>query len=679
MRFELLSLVLALSRIVAAQFPPFAHYDHVLTSPINPAITISYRTPDPGTCTTIYDTQQQYTGYISLPPFSVPALQQNYSINTFFWFIEARRNPQTAPLTVWLNGGPGSSSMIGLFTENGPCEVVQLADGSYGTQARMWGWDRSSNMLFIDQPVQTGFSYDVLKNASRDLFRSKFIEPPALLPEGMPPWAFLNGTFSSQEAYAMPNTTELAASAVWHFLQGFLAAFPQYNPGLLPNSSTTLPTGINLFTESYGGIYGPAFATLFEEQNALRLNGTIDANATLDIRLTSVGILNGLVDYKLQLPFYPKFANNNTYGIQAIDLTTSLNALSDFHSTGGCQDMISQCRTLMQWADPEGNGDVRYVNNACSTAQSKCLATENVYGPSGRSYYDIRQMDPSPFPSSAYIEYLNTEAVQKSIGVPVNYTDSSDAIYSAFASTGDILRATQLADVATLLDMGIRVSFLYGDADYIANWMGGEAVSLAVASILPAYVDHFPASGYADIVVNKSYVGGVVRQYGNLSFARIYDSGHLIPAYQPETAFTVFTRIVQGTALATGEMVNLSTYHTSGPAVSGKSNKAGQSQKPVCWIRAIGMTCSSLQAEALKAGKGVVHAGVWYASEGDYERPSTSVRAGKPGSVISTSSTATATGVYVATGTPTSSGGRGKSRSEWGTVLLLAGVLAGLA
>jgi carboxypeptidase C (cathepsin A) len=47
--------------------------------------------------------------------------------------------------------------MIGMFNENGPCEVIEMADGSYGTQARMWGWDRSSNVLFIDQPAQVCF------------------------------------------------------------------------------------------------------------------------------------------------------------------------------------------------------------------------------------------------------------------------------------------------------------------------------------------------------------------------------------------------------------------------------------------------------------------------------------------------------------------------------------------
>jgi hypothetical protein len=169
MQYSIITTLLAAPLLALAQFPPPVEFSNILRSPINENITIAYKTPPAGTCTTAFSTQKQFTGYIGmlhdakiqllltqpgLPPFTLQPIQQNYSINTFFWFTEARQNPETAPLTIWINGGPGSSSLIGMFAENGPCEVIQMPDGSYGTQARMWGWDRSSNILFIDQPAQ---------------------------------------------------------------------------------------------------------------------------------------------------------------------------------------------------------------------------------------------------------------------------------------------------------------------------------------------------------------------------------------------------------------------------------------------------------------------------------------------------------------------------------------------
>ncbi|KAF2276669.1 carboxypeptidase S1 [Westerdykella ornata] len=641
-----------------AQYPPPVTYDTVLKSPINPNITISFKTPDNGTCVTAFPYQKQYTGYVNLPPYTLTPYQQNYSINTFFWFIESRESPETAPLTIWLNGGPGSSSMYGLFAESGPCEVVQLPDGSYGTQARLWGWDRSSNVLFIDQPTQTGFSYDDLVNASVSLIDNERYEPPKPLPKGMSPFMFLNGTFASDREGQTQNTSTIAASASWHFLQGFLSTFPQYNPGVHPNNTVIKAAGIHLFAESYGGMYGPAFADFFETQNAKRARGEI-SNSTLEIQLASLGIINGMLDTLIQAPWWPKFAYENTYEIRAIDQTTELNILSDFRRSGGCNELVERCRGSMATLDPLGEGDEKDTNELCSKALQACRSLLAAALAPGRSPYDIRNEGVELFPGG-FLEYLNTADVQKSIGAKVNFTADSESVLNAFIKTGDEIRGTQLTSLSKLLDKGIRVAFIYGDADVICNWKGGEAVSIELARLLPEYGPKFPAAGYADIVVNSSYVGGQVRQFGNLSFARIYDAGHTVPEYQPETAFTVFTRILKGTDIGMGKDIDLSEFETKGPSDSKHKNKVPELQKHTCWIRNFAQTCNQDDVSAMSESKGVVKYGVFYADEKDYTPLSTSVLAGKPGSPPTatptqaqmSTSTVPLTGVYTASETP---------------------------
>ena len=170
----------------------------------------------------------QYSGYLTV----------GTGMNMWFWFFESRNSPTTAPLAMWLNGGPGCSSMIGLFQENGPC---QFYNGASTPSLNPYSFNEYANMLYVDQPIGTGFSY---------------------------------GTDDA-------TGTVTAAPYVWTLLQAFYAQFPQYES-----------RQFGLWTESYGGHYGPEFAEYFETQNAAIAAGTITGN---NIDLVALGINNGFV------------------------------------------------------------------------------------------------------------------------------------------------------------------------------------------------------------------------------------------------------------------------------------------------------------------------------------------------------------------------------------------------
>lgn len=87
---------------------------------------------------------ESYAGYITVDP--------KYDSNMFFWYFPGPN--RDAPVVVWLQGGPGSSSMYGLFYENGP-----LMLSGKKVKARVESWSRVSNIIFIDNPVGTGFSF----------------------------------------------------------------------------------------------------------------------------------------------------------------------------------------------------------------------------------------------------------------------------------------------------------------------------------------------------------------------------------------------------------------------------------------------------------------------------------------------------------------------------------------
>lgn len=329
------------------------------------------------------------------------------------------------------------------------------------------------------------------------------------------------------------DTTDLAAVAAWEVLQGFFDALPQLDSKL---SSRVF----NLATESYGGHYGPAFFNYFQQQNNLVRNGT---KKGVPLEMNSLTIINGIIDEYIQAPYYPKFAVNNTYGIVAYNQTVYDYATFATNFPGGCLAQIELCYYT--------NQSTLVGQAVCSEAASMCR--DNVESPyyyyGQRGVYDIRHPFDDPTPPTYFIDYLNQPSVQAALGVETNYTmDANTEIYYAFQQTGDFIYMNFIDDLEMILNSSVRVSLIYGDADYICNWFGGEAVSLAVNY---TNSDKFRAAGYVPMTVDGVEYGET-REYGNFSFTRVYEAGHEVPYYQPIAALALFNRTINGFDSASG-------------------------------------------------------------------------------------------------------------------------------
>jgi len=89
-----------------------------------------------------------YSGYITVNT-------TNFS-NMFFWFFPAQNGDTSAPVLLWLQGGPGAASMYGLFSENGPFSVA--TDGQTLIPRKIT-WNDKYALLYIDNPVGAGWSF----------------------------------------------------------------------------------------------------------------------------------------------------------------------------------------------------------------------------------------------------------------------------------------------------------------------------------------------------------------------------------------------------------------------------------------------------------------------------------------------------------------------------------------
>ena len=124
-------------QVLPRQLPAEPQGVKTITSP-NGA-TISYKEPGKeGVCETTPGVNS-YSGFVNL----------GEDIHSFFYFFESRRDPANDPLTLWLNGGPGSDSLIGLFQGMLPMQIISNVNS-----CRAWTMQRDGRSGHRVEPVR---------------------------------------------------------------------------------------------------------------------------------------------------------------------------------------------------------------------------------------------------------------------------------------------------------------------------------------------------------------------------------------------------------------------------------------------------------------------------------------------------------------------------------------------
>ena len=139
------------------------------------------------------------------------------------------------------------------------------------------------------------------------------------------------------------------------------------------------------------------------------------------------------------------------------------------------------------------------------------------------------------------------------------------------------------------------------------QWVGGEQYS---KNIPWPHRDDFNRAGYAPLVLSPPYTqeAGLTRQHGNLSFSRVFQSGHDVAAYQPHIAWEIFNRAMTNKDVASGKIdVRDKDVTTSGPGSSFNiRDTLPEAPRVNCNIYDILSSCTNEQYEALLNGTAVI-------------------------------------------------------------------------
>jgi len=442
-------------------------------------------------------------------------------------------DPNT-PLVIWLNGGPGCSSMDGLFLENGPFRLVHDDGNGWTIDANPHSWHTiPAWVLYIDQPVGTGLAY------------------------------------TTKNSYAK-NDAEVNAD--FHFfLTEFLTLFGEVflsgGDAADGDGSAVLNRKLYFSGESHAGHYIPSMMGYILKRND---DGANPPDVVIPISGAAIG--NGWVDPKNQYA-----AATAAYGSGLIDLAQK----------AAFDEREVECQRKMD----EGN----LAASVCFRLLDDIVAqSHGQKSPFRVSQYDVTKWEEKNAPRTFPPGHRDVESYlggwdRSDPKMGVDYRTVLEAIHATDATAAgqryeectdppfDALRHQDglgvVEDVIHALDHPTAPTMLFynGMNDLICNHAGNER-----------FLDVMPWRHAQEWTLSERFVwngpkrlgktsppGGYVKQYENLIFLKVPDSGHMVPMDQPEISLEMMRVLALG-----------GSFQNSGQQIERSDPRAGGTCEP---------------------------------------------------------------------------------------------------
>jgi len=400
-----------------------------------------------------------------------------------YWFVTSTNNPKSDPVAIWMNGGPGCSSLGGALIELGPYTFTGQVHNDSGVPELMNNlnaWTTVSSVLFLEQPAGVGFSYAV------------------------------NGSTHSDDYIQSQNT--------YGFLLNFFGAYPEY-----ANNDFYI-TG-----ESYAGVYVPTLAYRILEGNKA---------GKPHVNLKGIAVGNGCWGSEVGTccgsPDSDRIAITNYY----YHAMVSEQLWIDIHEECGptFNSTSKTCRRLIRDGLSVGNIDIYDVYDVCP-GDSATSALKSLRAPVGALQH---VEDPVVcVDNDLSNQFLDNPEVRKAFHLEnssvTNWQDCSGIDYNS--------NLPDERPMYAVLIENIRVLIYNGDADACVPWVGNYEWVRSMN--IPETSAWHPWQA-STVDGSRSWTGGFVTEYGkNFTFLTIKHAGHMVPQYEPEAAITFYSKFLK--------------------------------------------------------------------------------------------------------------------------------------